>query len=46
MQNGGCHPEDGCDVPEELYAGADLEWLAANVLKKHDGETSCRIAGL
>jgi 5'-nucleotidase len=25
MQNGGCHPEDGCYFPEEPYAGADFK---------------------
>ncbi|MEZ5097997.1 MAG: bifunctional metallophosphatase/5'-nucleotidase [Nocardioides sp.] len=31
MQNGGCHPVDGCYFPEQPYAGADFPWLAANV---------------
>jgi 5'-nucleotidase len=31
MQNGGCHPDDGCYFPEAPYAGADFQWLAANV---------------
>ncbi len=31
MQNGGCHPVDGCYFPDEPYAGADFQWLAANV---------------
>jgi 5'-nucleotidase len=39
MQHGGCHPEDGCYFPEAPYAGADFQWLAANVVKKDDGET-------
>lgn len=32
MQNGGCHPEDGCYFPEAPYAGASFQWLAANVV--------------
>jgi 5'-nucleotidase len=32
MQNGGCHPVDGCYFPAEPYAGADFPWLAANVV--------------
>ncbi|QKJ18607.1 bifunctional metallophosphatase/5'-nucleotidase [Microbacterium hominis] len=31
MQNGGCHPVDGCYFPDDPYAGADFDWLAANV---------------
>lgn len=40
MQNGGCHPEDGCYFPEEPYAGADFKWLAANVVSEYDGLTT------
>jgi len=32
MQNGGCHPNDGCYFPDEPYPGADFQWLAANVV--------------
>ena len=32
MQNGGCHPVDGCYFPNEPYAGADFQWLSANVV--------------
>ena len=32
MQDGGCHPVDGCYFPAEPYAGADFNWLAANVV--------------
>jgi 5'-nucleotidase len=32
MQNGGCHPVDGCYFPDQPYAGADFQWLAANVV--------------
>jgi 5'-nucleotidase len=35
MQNGGCHPVDGCYFPEAPYAGADFQWLAANVVNEH-----------
>ncbi len=38
MQNGGCHPVDGCYFPGEPYPGADFQWLAANVVNE-DGET-------
>ncbi|MFK5636094.1 cell wall-binding repeat-containing protein [Ornithinimicrobium sp. LYQ103] len=38
MQNGGCHPVDGCYFPEAPYDGADFPWLAANVIKKSDGQ--------
>lgn len=31
MQNGGCHPVDGCYFPADPFAGADFQWLAANV---------------
>ncbi len=38
MQSGGCHPVDGCYFPEDPYAGADFNWLAANV-KNDRGRT-------
>jgi 5'-nucleotidase len=38
MQDGGCHPVDGCYFPDEPYPGADFQWLAANVVNE-DGET-------
>jgi 5'-nucleotidase len=40
MQNGGCHPVDGCYFPDEPYAGADFNWLAANVVSEIDGVTT------
>ncbi len=40
MQNGGCHPVDGCYFPDTPYAGADFKWLAANVVSEVDGETT------
>jgi 5'-nucleotidase len=39
MQNGGCHPVDGCYFPDEPYAGADFQWLSANVVETATGET-------
>lgn len=38
MQNGGCHPQDGCYFPDDPYPGADFQWLAANVVDGN-GET-------
>ncbi len=35
MQNGGCHPVDGCYFPDAPFAGADFDWLAANVVDEH-----------
>lgn len=37
IQNGGCHPIDGCDTGH-TYAGADFQFLAANVVYKDSGE--------
>ena len=39
MQNGGCHPGDGCYFADQPYAGADFQWLAANVVNSTTGET-------
>ncbi len=39
MQNGGCHPVDGCYFPDEPFSGADFQWLAANVVNEDTGET-------
>jgi 5'-nucleotidase len=39
MQNGGCHPVDGCYFPDQPYAGADFPWLAANVVNETTGKT-------
>ena len=39
MQNGGCHPVDGCYFPEAPFPGADFQWLAANVVNETTGET-------
>lgn len=32
MQNGGCHPVDGCYFPGQPFTGANFQWLAANVV--------------
>lgn len=41
MQNGGCHPIDGCytgtGIPE--FTGANFKYLAANVIRLDTGET-------
>jgi 5'-nucleotidase len=39
MQNGGCHPVDGCYFPDDPYPGADFPWLAANVVHEDTGDT-------
>ena len=39
MQDGGCHPVDGCYFPDAPYPGADFQWLAANVVDETTGET-------
>ena len=39
MQEGGCHPVDGCYFPDSPYAGANFQWLAANVVNETTGET-------
>jgi 5'-nucleotidase len=38
MQNGGCHPVDGCQDGDG-FAGAEFDMLAANVKYKSSGET-------
>ncbi len=38
MQNGGCHPVDGCQDGDG-FAGAQFDMLAANVAYKDSGET-------
>lgn len=39
MQNGGCHPVDGCFFPGDPYPGADFQWLAANTVSQTTGQT-------
>lgn len=38
MQNGGCHPVDGCQ-DGDAFAGADFQYLAANVVREDNGQT-------
>jgi 5'-nucleotidase len=38
MQNGGCHPTDGC-LDGDDFAGADFQFLAANVVREDNGKT-------
>jgi 5'-nucleotidase len=39
IQNGGCHPDDGCSDPANPYAGADWQYLSANVFETETEET-------
>src|SRR4051812_29535884 len=39
IQNGGCHPEDGCSDPANPYAGADWQYLSANVFENETNQT-------
>lgn len=38
LQNGGCHPVDGCQDGDD-FAGANFQFLAANVIRKDNGKT-------
>ena len=38
MQNGGCHPVDGCRDGDPFF-GATFDFLAANVEYKSNGQT-------
>lgn len=38
MQEGGCHPVDGCQDGDD-FAGADFRFLAANVVRADNGKT-------
>ena len=38
MQNGGCHPKDGCQGPDK-FAGAKFRYLAASTIDKSTGKT-------
>ncbi|MGW6393811.1 bifunctional metallophosphatase/5'-nucleotidase [Streptomyces sp. NPDC055103] len=38
MQNGGCHPVDGCSVEGKTFEGADFPYLAANVTDEKTGK--------
>ncbi|MGI5470223.1 bifunctional metallophosphatase/5'-nucleotidase [Streptomyces sp. CA-132043] len=37
LQNGGCHPKDGCYEKDRKFAGADYPYLAANVTDEQTG---------
>ncbi|MGQ0680380.1 MAG: bifunctional metallophosphatase/5'-nucleotidase [Actinomycetota bacterium] len=45
MQEGGCHPVDGC-VDGDPFAGADFEFLAANVLDQRPGKRQSKLKEL
>ncbi|PGH49189.1 bifunctional UDP-sugar hydrolase/5'-nucleotidase [Streptomyces sp. Ru87] len=38
LQEGGCHPEDGCAEEGRVFEGADFPYLAANVTDEKTGE--------
>jgi 5'-nucleotidase len=38
LQEGGCHPVDGCQDGDD-FAGANFQFLAANVVRKDNGKT-------
>ncbi|MET7934773.1 bifunctional metallophosphatase/5'-nucleotidase [Streptomyces sp. NPDC005322] len=38
MQNGGCHPKDGCYEKGKTFQGADFPYLAANVTTEKTGK--------
>lgn len=38
LQEGGCHPVDGCQDGDG-FAGADFQFLAANVVRQHNSKT-------
>ncbi|MFG2027593.1 bifunctional metallophosphatase/5'-nucleotidase [Streptomyces sp. NPDC048825] len=38
LQNGGCHPKDGCYNDGETFEGANFPYLAANVLGEKTGK--------
>ena len=38
MQDGGCHPVDGCQDGDD-FAGANFTYLAANVVRQDNGKT-------
>jgi 5'-nucleotidase len=37
IQNGGCHPVDGCSDPDAPYAGAGFQYLSANAFVTETG---------
>lgn len=38
LQNGGCHPEEGCFEDGKVFEGADFPYLAANVTDEKTGK--------
>ncbi len=38
LQEGGCHPVDGCQDGDD-FAGANFQFLAANVVRQDNGKT-------
>ncbi|WP_274030979.1 bifunctional metallophosphatase/5'-nucleotidase [Streptomyces sp. MMBL 11-1] len=38
LQNGGCHPVEGCYEPGKEFEGADFPYLAANVTEEKTGK--------
>ena len=45
MQNGGCHPVDGCYFPNEPYAGADTLHLVRALIDEHADEQRLPLQG-
>ncbi|MDE2158674.1 MAG: metallophosphoesterase, partial [Burkholderiales bacterium] len=39
MQNGGCHPTQGCNPPQPVFPGAAWHYLAASTIVKATGKT-------
>ncbi len=39
MQNGGCHPVDGCIAGVPAFTGATFKYLAGNVIRLDNGQT-------
>jgi 5'-nucleotidase len=39
MQNGGCHPTDGCYAGVPAFPGASFEYMAGNVIRLDNGQT-------
>jgi 5'-nucleotidase len=55
MQNGGCHPTDGCQAfpyalanggTTNVYPGADFQYLSANVVRTSTGQTLFPATGI
>jgi 5'-nucleotidase len=39
MQNGGCHPIDGCITGVPAFTGAEFNYMTANVIRLDNGQT-------